>query len=109
MSNHTSDSATLTWRAPEKDGGSKVTHYILEVKEGSDIKYKVKEKRVTSLSCDVSGLREGVVYEFRVTAVNHVGEGMPSGPSQPTKYGNYVTILTDLGFILIEYCIFYPM
>ena len=74
----TSNSVNLTWRALEKDRGSKITHYVLEMKESSDIKFKVKDARVSGTTCDVTDLSEGVAYEFRVFAVNKVGAGMPS-------------------------------
>ena len=74
----TSSSVNLTWRAPDKDGGSKITHYILEMKQSSDIKFKVKDARVSGTTCDVTDLSEGVAYEFPVFAVNKVGAGITS-------------------------------
>lgn len=90
VSNHTRDFTSVSWTAPDKTGGTNITHYILEMKEGDDLKFKVKERHVKGLTYDVTSLREGVQYVFRVIAVNAVGEGMPSGPSQQVKYGKYI-------------------
>ena len=45
-------------------------------------------KRATSeLQATVDGLKEGVEYEFRVTAENRAGNSQASASSKPAKYG----------------------
>ena len=85
----TKDTASLTWTAPQSDGGSEITNYIVEVREVGDKKWKRANKtdKVKGLKYDVSNLREGTEYEFRVTAENKAGEGKPSGSSRTVKYG----------------------
>ena len=85
MSEHQKDSALVTWSPPEQDGGSEVTHYVLEMKVNKD-NWKVKAENVKGTELRVADLKEGVSYEFRVSAVNKVGKGLPSEPSSPVKY-----------------------
>ena len=84
----TPDSAHLKWEAPESDGGSPITNYIIEMKSRKDLKWrKVNKDNVTDTEFTVPGLVEGEEYEFRITAENKAGPGQPSKPSKPAKYG----------------------
>ncbi len=82
----TQNSADLSWAAPDKDGGAKIERYIVEIREKGDMKWRTIDK-APSTQHTVTGLREGVEYEFRVTAENKAGQGPPSDPSKPSKYG----------------------
>jgi titin len=86
------DSATISYRPPASDGGSPITGYIIEVKAKLDSKWKVAGKDVKETEYVVDGLKEGTDYEFRVTAENKAGQGQPSPPSKPAKYGNVTTL-----------------
>lgn len=77
----------MTWTKPDKDGGSDITNYVVEMKESGDIRWKTVSDKSRDTSCDVTGLREGTSYEFRVIAENKVGQSSPSNSSQPVKYG----------------------
>lgn len=70
------DSATLTWKASKDDGGAPIKHYLIEKMDTSrgtwsevgtilDLKYKVPK------------LIYKKRYQFRVKAVNEVGESDP--------------------------------
>ena len=84
----TPESATLTWKAPAKDGGSPVTNYIVEMKSKTDVKWgKVKRPAGVDTTMVVEGLMEGMEYEFRVSAENKAGASQPSKSSAPAKYG----------------------
>ena len=48
-----------------------------------------KDVKVSDTKWTVPGLQEGKEYEFRVTAENKAGQGPPSAPSKPAKYGEY--------------------
>ena len=86
----TKDSASLTWDAPEKDGGAEIFNYVVEMKETGDVKWKrVNKDNVPETSYKVDGLKEGREYEFRVTAENKAGQGPASAPSKPAKYGTF--------------------
>uniref|UniRef100_A0A4W6C8Z2 Titin n=1 Tax=Lates calcarifer TaxID=8187 RepID=A0A4W6C8Z2_LATCA len=67
----TRDSATLTWEAPENDGGDAVKAYHVEKREAS--KKWVKCATVRTMTHTIKSLREGAEYFFRVRAENHAG------------------------------------
>ena len=69
-------SATVSWNAPASDGGSAVTGYtVTSSSEGRTC------HATTTLSCVVTGLNDGVIYTFTVTATSSVGTGLPSAAS----------------------------
>lgn len=79
-------SAMLAWSPPDNDGGSEVTHYIVEKREidrktWATVKAQVDKDKVP---LKVSGLMPGTEYYFRVTAVNEYGPGVPR--VSPTSY-----------------------
>lgn len=79
-------SAMLAWSPPDNDGGSEVTHYIVERREidrktWATVKAEVAKDKVP---LKVNGLMPGTEYYFRVTAVNEYGPGVPR--VSPTSY-----------------------
>ena len=66
---------TLTWTAPDFDGGYPVTGYRVEYKAVSEINWKQLKLDKSSTSIVVTGLEEGTEYELRVAAMNSVGAG----------------------------------
>lgn len=76
--------ATLSWTAPASNGGSAVTSYTVTY---SNSPYSTWYSATTSpgtcttTSCTVTGLTNGYTYEFEVTAVNVMGAGPASSPS----------------------------
>ncbi len=74
---------TVQWTPPESDGGSPITSYILEMKEQFSTMCKsATPMDIKTPNMKVTGLKEGGVYEFRVSAVNKAGVGKPSPISQ---------------------------
>lgn len=72
-------SAKVCWNPPENDGGSEITHYIVEKREidrktWATVKTEVDKEKIPF---KVSGLMPGTEYYFRVTAVNEYGPGVP--------------------------------
>ncbi|MEI6700722.1 MAG: fibronectin type III domain-containing protein, partial [Actinomycetota bacterium] len=67
-------SATLTWTAPTSDGGAAITSYVATALPGS------KTCTTTTLSCTISGLTNGTIYNFTVVAKNSVGSSPGSNP-----------------------------
>lgn len=83
----TKDSISVAWRPPKYDGGAEVTRYVLESRVvgrdtfvgvgGSD---KLMDRKFT-----LSGLKDGSSHEFRVAAVNVVGQGKFSFATKPVQ------------------------
>lgn len=84
--NITHDGMTITWSAPETDGGTEIIGYIIEKKDRAGIKWtRCNRQKIIDLSYRVTGLTTGHEYEFRVSAENIVGPGEPSLPSSYYK------------------------
>ena len=85
----TPEEAEVSWTAPDDDGGSPVTNYVLEMRAVGDVRWKPVNKNVTETKLTVTGLKEGTKYEFRVAAENKAGVGEASKPSKPAQYGEH--------------------
>ncbi|XP_072046922.1 twitchin-like [Amphiura filiformis] len=74
----------ITWTKPKSDGGSPITHYVVERKEPTSTRWmKAHKEDVKELTLKVEGLMEGKEYMFHVAAVNDAGQGPYSEPSEP--------------------------
>uniref|UniRef100_A0A8C1WIB8 Titin n=1 Tax=Cyprinus carpio TaxID=7962 RepID=A0A8C1WIB8_CYPCA len=72
----TKDSITLSWNAPESDGGAEIKCYHLEKRDKDGVRWtKCNRQKLTDLHFKVTGLSEGHFYEFRVSAENEAGVG----------------------------------
>lgn len=76
----------LSWGPPDNNGGSEVTHYMVEKREivrktWATVKTEVLPDKIPF---KVSGLIPGSEYYFRVIAVNEYGPGVPK--VTPTSY-----------------------
>lgn len=74
------DFATVQWLKPESDGGSPLTHYLVERRERKSARWVKVNRDGAHLdtTLKVSGLTEGNIYQFRVTAINKAGESEAS-------------------------------
>ena len=72
----------LTWTAPASDGGSPLTGYRIVPYIGANAQTPVLTGS-TSTGFTVTGLTNGTVYTFTVAAINAVGTGAASTPSDP--------------------------
>ena len=88
----TEDSFTLEWSAPARDGGSRITGYVIEKRESTSLTWS----RVTSCgakmtSCVVKHVTKTCSYFVRVAAENEEGLGDwlelsdPIRPCRPTQ------------------------
>ena len=74
----------ITWTPPNSDGGTPLTHYVIEKKEPKSTRWsQVTKEKVKESTFKVEDLIEGKEYEFRVAAVNKAGQGPFSVLSEP--------------------------
>ena len=74
----TKDSVTLDWKPPTTDGGSPITSYSIEKREGTrHTWFHVATTRGSVTDYTVTGLTEGRDYAFRVYAENRYGRSQP--------------------------------
>ena len=73
------DSVTLSWDAPIHDGGEAISDYIVEYSADSGSTWTTFADGVkTDTSVVIPDLDTGVSYNFKVTATNSIGQGLPS-------------------------------
>ncbi len=90
----------LSWTAPIDNGGSSVTDYVIEYKLSTDSLWSVFSDGVSAgTTGTVTGLTNGLSYDFQVSAANDVGQGsagaqasavpvtVPSAPTIGTATG----------------------
>lgn len=74
ISDITKNSISLVWQKPNYDGGSSITGYIVEKREGAGGRWsKANLMNITNTRFTVTGLTQSETYEFRVMAKNAIG------------------------------------
>lgn len=83
----TKTSVTLGWIKPAYDGGSPVTSYVVEKREGEEQEWTVVSTKgeVRTTEYVVSHLQPSVNYYFRVSAINSAGQGEPIEMTEPVQ------------------------
>ena len=71
-------SATVSFSAPASAGGSPVTGYTVSSTPAGGVDAQAGS---ASMTRTITGLANGTIYRFTVTATNAVGTGPPSAPS----------------------------
>lgn len=75
-------SVSLKWEKPSTDGGRAITHYTVEMKDKFSPDWvEVAKTTDATTEAKVEGLKEKMVYQFRVRAHNKAGPGQPSEPT----------------------------
>uniref|UniRef100_A0A8C0B1S7 Titin n=1 Tax=Buteo japonicus TaxID=224669 RepID=A0A8C0B1S7_9AVES len=73
----TAEKCSLAWAPPLHDGGSDISHYIVEKRETSRLAWTIVASEVLPTMLKVTKLLEGNEYVFRIMAVNKYGVGEP--------------------------------
>lgn len=79
----TKNSVTLSWRSPIDDGGSEITNYILEKREADRHSWSNVSRTIHGTRYNVTGLKDGTKYVFRVYAENKYGVSEPLEMKEP--------------------------
>lgn len=89
VTNVTNNSADLSWKPPENDGGSPITGYNIEYKTAARTFWNnAGSCKAGTTNFSVVRLMEETEYLFRVVAVNKEGESPPLetlDTTRPTK------------------------
>jgi titin len=85
----TTTRGTLDWKAPKEDGGVQIKKYYIEKREKTYGSWKPEGVvDAPTMTFELTNLKEGVDYFFKVCAENESGKGPFSdmaGPVKPTK------------------------
>ncbi len=84
MDSVSDDTVTLSWKAPEDDGGSYVTNYIIEKLEPDTGKW-IKAGTSRFPHTTLENLIPNKPYQFRILAENIFGAGEPSAPTKTVQ------------------------
>lgn len=83
----------MTWKAPKDDGGSPIKYYLVEKMDSSRATW-MEAGQSTSLSFKVTQLVHHKTYQFRVIAVNEIGDSdpleKPEGVIAKDPFGKFV-------------------
>lgn len=79
----TNHQATVSWRPPVFDGGSRIINYVVEKRNTQKDEWILVASAVRELSFIASGLYPNQEYDFRVSACNANGQGPPLLSNRP--------------------------
>ncbi|MEY2676945.1 MAG: hypothetical protein RL510_965 [Actinomycetota bacterium] len=79
---------SLGWAIPASNGGNPITNYVVQYSKDASTWAEVTHKASTSRGINVSGLKPGIDYVFRVAAVTSLGIGAWSEYVYETTLGN---------------------
>jgi hypothetical protein len=89
----------LSWSPPATDGGSVITDYVVQdAVSGTGAWQTVVDGGSAATTATVTGLTGGTSYDFRVAAVNAIGQGPFSATSTATPIATSPELLPDPGF-----------
>ena len=85
----------LTWVEPSSNG-SPITSYKVLVSEAGTNKVVTYPNLTGDTKTTITGLKNNVIYQFRIVAVNFVGESQPSGQVSATPDNRVAIEITNL-------------
>ncbi len=95
-------SVDLSWSAPYSDGGSVITDYVIEYKLSSSGTWVIFLDAVTTnTTATVTGLANDTAYDFRISAVNSIGQGTPSNGVSATPGSPAQVLITGMSDVSI--------
>lgn len=101
ISGMTDTSFTLTWKPSEKDGGSRIIEYIIEIRESNKKVWKtVSITPFDQTSIFVQKLVKDQGYHFRITARNKMGTSAPLITDDKIVAGRQISKLTSCNFLV---------
>ncbi len=82
--------AALSWTAPADDGGSAITDYVIHFRVAGGTSWiAYVDGSGTATAATVTGLVNGLAYDFRVSATNAAGTGHASNTASATPVSPY--------------------
>lgn len=68
------NSAIISWKPPEDDGGALITNYVVEKREAKEgTEWQLVSSSISGTTCRIVNLTENAGYYFRVFAQNTFG------------------------------------
>jgi len=83
-----SDSAYLSWKDPEDNGGVRITNFVVEKKDSAATQWVPLCSTSKKRSMMLKHLMEGTSYNFRVAAENQYGRSEYTETSKAVKAMN---------------------
>lgn len=83
-----SDSAQLSWKDPEDNGGVRITNFVVEKKDVASAQWVPVCATSKKRSITAKHLMEGTSYMFRVAAENQFGRSEYVETTKPVKAMN---------------------
>jgi titin len=100
LHHRTRDAITLVWTKPEFDGNKDIKGYIVQYRQTGNVAWiKYSDDPIIDKIATVGGLDEGTEYEFRIAAVNEMGQSrfkvLPDYVSTKKAVGEVPYIVED--------------
>uniref|UniRef100_A0A8C0EKB2 Titin n=1 Tax=Bubo bubo TaxID=30461 RepID=A0A8C0EKB2_BUBBB len=94
--NPTSKGIFLTWEPPKYDGGARIKGYLVEKSQRGTDKWEICGEPVVETKMEVTKLKEGEWYAYRVKALNRIGASKPSKPTDDIQAIDAKEIFLDV-------------